>query len=343
MDRLQHNTYTLWREVDKRTELAFYLGFDRLHRLPFTPAQYVETGVALRFIELWQLLFIAEDEQADYAEAIGTVVAQVRALFPEALPLLPAHVARYAAPAPAAGPDYRQLFADAIAYLQAVPGVELYAQWGQYWRGLQDDQAPPSFGMTLGTFERLRRETGQPVPGELRAFYGQLDGCTLRWNWADTAERPAGEAQRGGSIDLWPLARVFGGHNSRTVRHWDHRVNDGVLWAVGHADWVPGLAELHPFENIDAEKYPCLRLPATPDAPTDVCWLSGDLDDIYPLQLSFTTYLLRAFACLGVAQWQLLYRTDELTYESPGFAHRIEEDLHRLGLDPNQVLPDRRR
>jgi hypothetical protein len=335
-DYIARNIFTLWRPHpadEAGVELALYLGGERLHPLPFTPLAYWETGLALGCMELWQLLFIPEDQQPAYAPALGTLVEQIRAFFPDALPLLPPHTLAYThALTLPPGPDYRRWVRELTARLQAVPGLYLdpRAQWST------------TYTATLATFEQVRWATGQPVPDELRAFYGRLNGCLLRWQWAqqDLTAEP-----RGGALEFWPLEEVFGGaHVSYRVR-WDAAIHDGELWAVGHPARVPGLPQLRPFSRAqNAEEYPCLQLPfpADPAAPVALCWLTGDLDEINPLRLGLTDYLARAFACAGAYKWQYFYRTDGLEYVDFDFAGAINEDLRRLGLDPDQVLPDRR-
>ncbi len=332
-DSIGRNITTVWRPRpagEAGVELAYYLGGERLHPLPFTPLAYLETGLALGFMELWQLLFIPAEQQPAYALALGTLVEQVRTFFPDALPLLPPHTLTYTqALTLPPGPDYRRWLRELTARLQAVPGLYVDARYS------------PGHTATLAAFEQVRWATGQPVPAELLAFYGRLNGCHLRWQWLtqDYTEEP-----RGGALEFWPLEQVFGGSNFLSRVRWDDAIHDGDLWAVGHPARVPGLPRLRPFSRAqNAEAYPCLQLPfpTDPAAPVELRWLTGDLDDIYPLRLGLTDYLARAFAGAGVYKWQYFYRTDGLEYVDFDFASAIDEDLRRLGFDLDQALPDR--
>ncbi len=323
-----NNVNTLWREGPAGVELALYLGGERLHPLPFSPLSYAQTGIALGFLELWQLLFIPAEQQADYATAIATLVEQLRRFLPQALPLLPPHVLAYTQPLVLPpGPNYARLVAQLIDHLRAVPGLKLATK-----------QFPTA--ASLATFEQVRWATGRPVPQQLLAFYGRFNGWWLDWQWVD--QDPLKEL-RGGSLNIWSLETVFGGRHYLDRIRWDSALHDGDLWAVGHAAHVPGLAALRPFEQPSAEAYPCLQLPFSPDpaAPVALRWLAGDLDESHALSLDFTQYVARLFACAGVRKWQLCYRPDELPGEDPDFIRQVDEDLRRIGLDPAAVLPGR--
>lgn len=323
-DMILDSTYTVWRQGPERVELALYLGGDWLHPLPFTPLEYLDTGLAFGFLELWQLLFIPEAEQAGYAEAIGALLYQVAHLFPEALARVPAQVrARFAPTPPLATPNYRQLFNEACERLRAVPGMELTA-------GL------PRAGASLGTVERVGRTLGRPLPPELRAFYQQVNGCELRWRLPATDSAPAAE----GLLQLWTLERVFGGEIWMSLKYWDETINDGVLWGAGHPNYVPGLRGLRPFDDQEDHGYPSFGFDADPASPAALYLIGGfDLDYVGRLPLSFAQYLEKALAGGAVRDWQVLFLPEYRdTGEDPSEGPAIRQAWARLGIDPATIL-----
>jgi hypothetical protein len=314
-DVMPQKTCTIWREVEGEVELALYLGGTRLHILPLTPWQYLEAGLSLCYLELWQLLFIAEAEQDDYADALGTLVHYARQVFPDALPGLPGYVLqRFSGLLPvASGPDYVRRYEDLVANLRTVPHltVELFTtSWLGFFSlvasGPVDEflQETGARGASLGTFERVRREMGLAVSPELRAFYSQMNGCRLRWQLAAASPAAAGDLH--GQLWLLPLEQVFGGRKAWERKHWDDNLYDGVTWGSGHLDRVAGLRGLRLFEVVPDEVWPGVKLqPAPQEADLHLLW-GSKADILTKLPLDFAAYVEAAFASAGLDGWQRL-------------------------------------
>jgi len=321
-DNMRFSGSTVWKEVDGQVELALHLLPDSLHRLPFSPTEYVEVALSLRCIEFWQLLFIPEDEQLPYAEIIGHTAHYIRQLFPDAAHLIPAHVtARFPRPEPVPGPDYRQRLEVALQQLAALPGIKVKAE-------------PLPAGASLGVRFRAERALGRPLPAELLAFYAQVNGCHIRW------QGPRGKLK--GSLALRPLEQAMGGRRYSSNKHWDATVNEGEAWAEGHMEYVvETLREegqdvelpasgLKLFDEVGTTSFGAISLAADAEEPAKLWWLVGDdLDDLRPLRLSFAQYLDKLLGTLGLEDWQFHFLRDE---PAPPYAEHVRQDLQHLNL-----------
>jgi hypothetical protein len=339
---LQNSSFIVWRVRENRVQLALYLGGTRLHWLPFSPVEYFEAGLAFQFLELWPLLFIAEAEQADYAEAIGTVLGQVRYFFPAAEALVPAHVtARFPIPSPVLAPDYRQLFRDTVAALRRVPGLSLRTT-NEFAPQVGDEPAP---GAPIGILEQVRRELGRSLPAPMHNFYQQLNGAAFSWQLPPqlTGAAPTDLPIEGG-VTLWPLERVFGGPVSHMRLHWDDTINNGVLWAAEHQEETPELTGLRPFDGTDAEVFPSIKLPPDLNAEAGLYLLGHpNTSALAPLRLNFADYVVTALAGAGVRGWQrhFLSKPADITVLGDwATAPPLPLGLRKNGIAPAHLLPD---
>ncbi len=270
-------------------DLYFWLFNVGAYRLSITPEAYFDTAIRFRGLYLWQKFFLTDDTQLP-ADLICIVERQVSKLFPE----LTAYSHETATPR----------YLEISKQRQYVTRFEpIYTHLLQ--KGAKVNDAISDYGAKLASVNKLIQSHSIHFDDELLAFF--LSCGTFKYDWEINLKNGQ---KAGGEFFLYGLEDMFGGPREDRHRNvdWDFCTFKFMNFGKDEADDP----DYEQFVNKWTFYWdPNCQLLLTLEDGSLKFELMHDVDEIYPFNPPFETFIDRLIDTAGLQSWMYQIRKEK--------------------------------
>ncbi|GAA3625295.1 hypothetical protein [Flavivirga jejuensis] len=232
--------------------------------------------------------------------------------------------------------DYRAGFIAKMKELQSNPNIEF--KYYENSLGHRRDQTPYTahYGVKEVVLRKIKRDYGREIPESMLAFYYQMNGCRVQWEY----NAPEDEEWLEGKINFLELEEVMGGKWKESYLEWNSpdlfKDEDTVYYFnEEEADDNPKMAELMLSARIFDEQGEMqdyfinfIKDQEEPDIYKIV------RTNFYKMNIDFITFVEARIEFLGIKDWEYKYINDPDFDEA--FTERILEEFRKKVI---KVLP----
>ncbi|MCT4613630.1 MAG: hypothetical protein N4A49_01995 [Marinifilaceae bacterium] len=116
--------------------------------------------------------------------------------------------------------DYQTLFLDTIAKLKAKPKVQF--NYSETDFGFLNDKVEYSayYGVDESVLRKIKKDYGRELPESMLAFFYQMNGCKLNWQYFGSGEENYNENYIEANLNILPLEQAMGGKYHQDYLDW---------------------------------------------------------------------------------------------------------------------------